>query len=240
MVRVWRSVRFVAALAAVAALAGGCDSSPTAPTHYSPYSQLDLRIGGGAEAVAGLLVSVHYTGWFYDASKTEQKGVQFETSAGNTPLVFTLGAGQVIAGWDQGIVGMKVGGLRRIIIPPSLGYGSNRYGEIPPNATLLFEVDLLAAGTAPTVTTQPTSISIAAGTMATFTAAAGGDPAPTVQWQVSTDGGLTWANVPGATETTLSFSASAADSGKDFRAVFTNAVASTVTATATLTVTGGS
>jgi FKBP-type peptidyl-prolyl cis-trans isomerase FkpA len=87
---------------------------------------------------------VEYTGWFFDASQTDSKGVQFDSSTGTEPFVFTLGAGQVISGWDEGLVGMRVGGLRRLIIPPSLAYGETRRGPIPPNATLLFEVDLTA------------------------------------------------------------------------------------------------
>jgi FKBP-type peptidyl-prolyl cis-trans isomerase FkpA len=102
-----------------------------------------LRVGSGAEAAAGKVVSVHYTGWLYDGSKPDGKGIQFETSVGTTPFSFTLGFGQVITGWDQGLPGMKVGGVRRLVIPPSLAYGSVRNGPIPPNATLIFEVELI-------------------------------------------------------------------------------------------------
>lgn len=90
------------------------------------------------------MLTVQYTGWFFDASRTDSKGVQFDSSLGTEPFVFTLGAGQVISGWDQGLVGMRVGGLRRLIIPPSLAYGESRNGSIPPNATLLFEIELTA------------------------------------------------------------------------------------------------
>lgn len=124
-------------------VAAGCASSPTAPTNYAPFSQTELRPGTGAEAVAGTPVTVNYTGWFYDASRADQKGVQFDSTTGREAFTFTLGAGDVISGWDQGIVGMKVGGLRRLVIPPSLGYGSRRVASIPPNATLLYEVELL-------------------------------------------------------------------------------------------------
>lgn len=121
----------------------GCTTSPTAPSNTAPYSQTDLRVGGGAEASAGATITVHYTGWFYDNSKPDKKGVAFDSSIGSTPLEFVLGSGQVIRGWDQGIVGMRVGGLRRLVIPPSLGYGGIRYEAIPPYTTLLFDVELL-------------------------------------------------------------------------------------------------
>ncbi len=130
-----------AALAAI-----GCGgSSPTAPTFlpFAEFSQTDLRVGDGAEATAGRSLTVHYTGWLYDPTQAEQKGQQFDTSVGRDPFTFTLGAGRVIQGWDQGVVGMKVGGQRRLIIPPSLAYGSTGSGPIPPNATLVFDIELL-------------------------------------------------------------------------------------------------
>jgi FKBP-type peptidyl-prolyl cis-trans isomerase FkpA len=88
---------------------------------------------------------VDYTGWLYDASKVGHKGLQFDTSVGKTPFVFTLGAGQVIPGWDQGIPGMKVGGVRQLVIPSSLAYGGVRSGPIPQYATLIFEIQLIDA-----------------------------------------------------------------------------------------------
>lgn len=138
-------------LACVAALVAagwvvGCTPSPSSPTNSAPFSQRDLLVGTGDDAVAGKSLTVNYTGWLYNASQPDQKGARFDSSLGEgrTPFVFTLGAGQVIAGWDQGLVGMKVGGLRRLVVPPSLGYGGVRNGPIPPNATLLFEVELIA------------------------------------------------------------------------------------------------
>jgi FKBP-type peptidyl-prolyl cis-trans isomerase FkpA len=130
------------ALAVLSLSAAGCDDSPTSPNN-APFSQTDLRLGTGSDAVTGRVLTVHYTGWLFNASAPDQRGAQFDSSAGETPLVFTLGAGQVITGWDQGLQGMKVGGVRRLVIPPSLGYGEFRNGPIPPNATLLFEVELL-------------------------------------------------------------------------------------------------
>jgi FKBP-type peptidyl-prolyl cis-trans isomerase FkpA len=128
----------VCAAALAAAVACG---STTAPSANVPFSQTDLRVGTGADAVAGKSLTVSYTGWLYDAAQTDNKGAPFQNSAGYT---FTLGTGAVIAGWDQGIPGMKVGGLRRLTIPPNLAYGANGSGTIPPNATLVFEIGLLS------------------------------------------------------------------------------------------------
>jgi FKBP-type peptidyl-prolyl cis-trans isomerase FkpA len=122
---------------------GGCTESPSAPANTAPFSQSDVRVGTGAEAVTGATLTVAYTGWFYDSSKPDQKGLVFDSSLGSEGLTFTLGAGRVIAGWDQGVPGMKVGGLRRLVIPSSLAYGDSRNGPIPPGATLVFEIELL-------------------------------------------------------------------------------------------------
>jgi FKBP-type peptidyl-prolyl cis-trans isomerase FkpA len=138
---------FVLTIAAASFLvaASGCGSStPAAPSANVPFSQTDLRVGTGTDATAGRQLTVNYTGWLYDGSRTDQKGTQFDSSSGRGPFTFVLGRGQVIAGWDQGLVGMKVGGVRRLVIPPSLGYGSTGNGPIPPNATLVFEVELLS------------------------------------------------------------------------------------------------
>jgi FKBP-type peptidyl-prolyl cis-trans isomerase FkpA len=123
----------------------GCGSSPTSPSNNAPFSQADLQVGTGATAVNGGTLTVHYTGWFYNTSAADHKGPQFETSRGGTAFTFTLGIGQVIPGWDRGVLGMKVGGVRSLVVPPSLAYGSSRNGIIPPNATLLFEIELLDA-----------------------------------------------------------------------------------------------
>jgi FKBP-type peptidyl-prolyl cis-trans isomerase FkpA len=131
-------------LALAALLAAACADSPAAPSSsFAPFSQTDLVVGTGTAAATGNTLSVNYTGWLYDASQPNQKGPQFDSSIGRSAFSWTLGAGQVIRGWDQGLVGMKVGGVRRLVIPPSLAYGSSRSGPIPPNATLLFEIALL-------------------------------------------------------------------------------------------------
>ena len=130
-------------------LTTACSSDPTAPstapsttvTSTAPYSQTDLVIGTGAVAGFGNRVAVAYTGWLDDSSKPDGKGQQFDTSPSFT---FLIGIGQVIRGWEQGIVGMRVGGQRRLVIPPELAYGSSGSGTaIPPNATLVFDVELL-------------------------------------------------------------------------------------------------
>ena len=123
--------------------AAACADGPTSPSSSAPFSQLDLRLGTGVEATAGKIISVNYTGWLYDGSKPDLKGLQFDSSAGLEPLKFALGSGSVIEGFDRGSAGMKVGGIRRIVIPPSLGYGSARNNSIPAGATLVFEVELL-------------------------------------------------------------------------------------------------
>ncbi len=123
----------IAALMLLALVA--CSDSPTEP---QPLVIEDTVVGTGATAVAGDTVTVHYIGRFQDGS-------QFDNSyARNRPFSFVLGAGQVIQGWDQGIAGMKVGGQRRLTIPPSLAYGRDGYLDIPPNATLVFDVELLS------------------------------------------------------------------------------------------------
>jgi FKBP-type peptidyl-prolyl cis-trans isomerase len=108
-------------------------------------TMIDHKIGDGVEAVAGKTVVVHYTGWLFDAAAPENKGKKFDSSRDrNDPFDFPLGAGNVIKGWDVGVEGMKVGGQRTLIIPASMGYGARGAGGvIPPNATLVFDVELL-------------------------------------------------------------------------------------------------
>jgi FKBP-type peptidyl-prolyl cis-trans isomerase FkpA len=114
----------------------------TVITTASGLQYEDTTVGSGAEAKAGQRVQVHYTGWLFNDG---QQGGKFDSSKDRgQPFVFGLGAGQVIRGWDEGVQGMKVGGTRRLVIPAALGYGARGAGGvIPPNATLLFEVELL-------------------------------------------------------------------------------------------------
>jgi FKBP-type peptidyl-prolyl cis-trans isomerase len=140
-------------LAGVLALSAACSGNNNSPsstdTGVSSFTTLQIAnpvVGTGAEAVNGRLVTVHYTGWLYSATAAGNKGTKFDSSRDrNQPFQFTLGVGQVIQGWDQGVAGMRVGGQRTLIIPPGLAYGSRGSGSaIPPNATLVFDVELLA------------------------------------------------------------------------------------------------
>jgi len=114
-------------------------SAPIPAELPNELTATDEVVGTGAEAQAGSTVSVRYTGMLPDGSV-------FDTTAnrGNEPFTFVLGQGSVIQGWDQGLIGMKEGGKRRLIIPPAMGYGSQGVGPIPPNATLIFDVELLS------------------------------------------------------------------------------------------------
>lgn len=108
-----------------------------AVTTTSGLKYVDVKVGSGASPVKGKQVTVHYTGKL-------ENGKQFDSSVGKEPFKFVIGVGQVIAGWDEGVMGMKVGGKRRLTIPAQLGYGARGAGGvIPPNATLLFDVELL-------------------------------------------------------------------------------------------------
>jgi FKBP-type peptidyl-prolyl cis-trans isomerase len=114
--------------------------------NVSELQKIDSVLGTGAEAHPGNEVSVHYTGWLFDEAAPESKGKKFDSSVDRgQPFNFPLGGGRVIKGWDQGVSGMKVGGKRTLIIPAAMGYGSRGAGGvIPPNATLVFDVELLA------------------------------------------------------------------------------------------------
>jgi FKBP-type peptidyl-prolyl cis-trans isomerase FkpA len=137
----------------VAFVASGCSRDPEEEGQPSPMAdsgiatlqKTDTKEGTGAEARKGMTVRVHYTGWLYNPSAADHKGTKFDSSVDRKePFEFRLGAGEVITGWDEGVVGMKVGGSRQITIPPAMGYGARGAGGvIPPNATLLFDIELL-------------------------------------------------------------------------------------------------
>jgi FKBP-type peptidyl-prolyl cis-trans isomerase FkpA len=133
---------------ACATLSGCARPTPPAVTPDNQVAALevtDLTVGQGAEAAAGAKVAVHYTGWTYDHTRPDKKGTEFDSSRkGGQPFSFVIGQQQVIAGWDQGVAGMKVGGQRRLVIPAALAYGDNGAGGvIAPGATLVFDVELL-------------------------------------------------------------------------------------------------
>jgi FKBP-type peptidyl-prolyl cis-trans isomerase len=141
-----RTTLAVLLIAAMGAAAACGDDSPNAPTQLPrvEYSQTDLRVGTGTEATNGKGLSVHYTLWLYDPAGANGKGRQLETSVGRAPFAFVLGAGRVISGWDRGVPGMRIGGQRRLALPPELAYGTTGNGpDIPPNQSLVFEIELL-------------------------------------------------------------------------------------------------
>jgi FKBP-type peptidyl-prolyl cis-trans isomerase len=122
---------------------GGGGGSTTSPSGITTLQTVDLQPGTGVGAAVGGVVQVNYTGWLFDKGKADNKGTMFDTTSGGSPFTFLLGAGEVIPGFEQGVVGLKVGGSRRITIPPELAYGASGSGSIPPNATLIFEVQLI-------------------------------------------------------------------------------------------------
>jgi FKBP-type peptidyl-prolyl cis-trans isomerase FkpA len=144
----------------MAAPARGLSCDALIATHQEPASDMpimtttasglqydDTATGHGATARAGSEVTVHYTGWLHDPAAADGRGRKFDSSHDRRdPFTFDLGAGMVIRGWDEGVQGMQVGGKRLLVIPPDLGYGARGAGGvIPPNATLVFEVELLRA-----------------------------------------------------------------------------------------------
>ncbi len=127
--------------------APAASTPPAAPAPAaSSLESVDLQIGSGAAITAGQKAVVQYTGWLYETSAPDKKGQEFDSSRhAGQPFSFVVGAGQVIKGWDQGVLGMKVGGRRRLTIPADLAYGdAGAGGVIPPGATLVFDVDLVA------------------------------------------------------------------------------------------------
>jgi FKBP-type peptidyl-prolyl cis-trans isomerase FkpA len=144
-----RRIAVAATSALVFGLLAAC-SRPSLPPaaaedRVATLAVSDAVAGQGVAATPGSKVSVHYSGWLYDHTKPDQKGIEFDSSRKHgAPFSFTLGKNQVIAGWDQGVTGMKVGGQRRLVIPSYLAYGdSGAGGVIPPGATLVFDVELM-------------------------------------------------------------------------------------------------
>tara|TARA_B110000014_G_C20075492_1_gene561339 strand:+ start:194 stop:661 length:468 start_codon:yes stop_codon:yes gene_type:complete len=137
-------VLFGVATAAACAPSGG----PAGPSGLGlagvSFSAVDLKIGDGDTVSSGDRVEVWYTGWLYvNSSPDNNKGSSFDSNRDRTLFSYIVGTGHVIKGWDQGVPGMKVGGIRRLIIPPELGYGSEGQGIIPPDATLIFEIEVV-------------------------------------------------------------------------------------------------
>jgi FKBP-type peptidyl-prolyl cis-trans isomerase FkpA len=151
-----RAAAALAGLLAAATIAGrAAAQEPATPPAPAPATESTLLVtdvvkGVGDEALPGMVVIVHYTGWLYDPAAKDNHGRQFDSSRERgQPFSFPLGAGRVIRGWEQGIPGMKVGGTRRLVIPPELAYGARGAGNgvIPPHSTLVFDVELLAVET---------------------------------------------------------------------------------------------
>jgi FKBP-type peptidyl-prolyl cis-trans isomerase FkpA len=145
-----RSVALTVALSCCAVQAGAQETPVPEVPPAEPLVITDLRVGIGNEALPGMICVVHYTGWLYDKQAKDHRGRQFDSSRERgQAFSFPLGGRHVIKGWDQGVVGMRVGGLRRLIIPPGLAYGDRNMGNgiIPPGSTLVFEIELLAVET---------------------------------------------------------------------------------------------
>ena len=138
-------MRLLLSLLALLMLSACADPGPPPGGSVAEMQRIDAAVGTGAEATPGKSVTVHYTGWLFDEKAPQQRGEKFDSSVDRgRPFTFKLGAGKVIRGWDEGVAGMKVGGKRTLLIPAWLGYGSSGAGGvIPPNASLVFEVELL-------------------------------------------------------------------------------------------------
>ena len=143
-----RRALFLGLLATASAAACGGGGNPNEPSQNAtwianvPFSTQDLQGGEGEEVINGLRISVDYFGWLYNTTTADNKGSLFDASCQTTcsPIAFTVGAGSLIRGFEQGVLGMRIGGIRRVIIPPDLAYGSTGSGTIPPNATIIFEI----------------------------------------------------------------------------------------------------
>jgi peptidylprolyl isomerase len=154
-----RAVVAVGTLLLTGVFLAGCSGSnnPTAPTDTTDpvvepdFAIIDLLVGSGVAAANFNFLTVEFTGWLYDDTQPDNKGAQFDGTAG-TPITFVLGGSQVIPGWDQGLVGMRVGGERRLVLPSALAFGPFGSGSIPPNAPLVFDIQLVRVDEAPAFT----------------------------------------------------------------------------------------
>lgn len=140
------SIRLLPAVLAGSLMAGCTEPGPAPGGRVAELQRVEVQAGTGAVAASGDDVTVHYTGWLYDEAAPDRRGEKFDSSVDRgEPFTFLLGAGRVIRGWDEGVAGMRVGGKRVLLIPPEYGYGrKGAGGVIPPNGSLVFEVELLA------------------------------------------------------------------------------------------------
>ena len=139
------AARVLAVLLSACVAGSSACTSPTSPTFRATFAVTDVRAGTGTLVANGMTALVNYTGWLYDDTKADKKGEQFDASPAGQPFVFKVGSAQVIEGWDRGVINMRVGGLRQLIIPAKLAYGREGAGaKIPPNATLVFDIELLS------------------------------------------------------------------------------------------------
>ncbi len=131
------------ALTALTACGGGDDPAPAVPVESpATLAKTDISVGTGAEAIVPKVVYIYYTGWLYSSTAAGNKGKQFETRTTGSPFSFKLGANSVVPGFEAGIIGMKVGGKRTVLIPTAQAYGAAGQGPIPPNSGLVFEIEL--------------------------------------------------------------------------------------------------
>lgn len=133
------------AITSLAACGGGSDPAPIPAESPATLSKIDVVLGTGAEAVVPKTVTVYYTGWLYSSTAAGNKGTLFQTATTGAGYPFKLGAGEAIAGFEEGVIGMKVGGKRTVLIPAAKGYGAVARPGIPPNSGLVFDIELRGA-----------------------------------------------------------------------------------------------
>jgi FKBP-type peptidyl-prolyl cis-trans isomerase len=145
MTHTWLRTICLASFLLALGACGAQQQQPAAVSSVTALQSVDLKVGDGAAVSPGQMAVVQYTGWLYETTAKDNKGKQFDSSRErHEPFKFPIGTGSVIKGWDQGVAGMKVGGSRRLIIPPDLAYGdAGAQGVIPPGATLVFDIELV-------------------------------------------------------------------------------------------------